>query len=147
MSNLLLPYRWKIIGIVLASSGIGLGIMYIWFDFKFKLPVFAVYSSFLETKWFATIRTNFAEELTLILLICGLSLIILSKEKNEFEGIDSMRFKAFARALMVNILFLLFSVLFIYGTGFIVMLIINVFSFLILYLLFFYCQKREKKEQ
>jgi len=63
MKKLLLPYYFKLIGIFLLVTGIALAIFYIWFDFRFTIPVFAVYSVFLETKIFETFRTNFADEL------------------------------------------------------------------------------------
>ena len=72
MNKLLLPYRWKLAGIILLLAGTVSAIFYIWFDFRLKMPVFAVYSSFLETKLFSAFRTNFSEELTLMLLIMWL---------------------------------------------------------------------------
>jgi len=142
----LLPYRLKIAGMVLAFAGAISAIIYIFFDYKFKIPVFAVYSSFLSTKYFTSFKTNFFDELTLLLLISGLALIVFTKEKNETEGLDSIRFKAFFRALTANTIFLLFSVIFVYGSGFIAILVVNIFSLFIFYLLFFYLRKREKKE-
>jgi hypothetical protein len=144
MNRLLLPYRWKLAGIFLLMAGTVSAIFYIWFDFRFKVPVFAVYSSFLETKLFSVFRTNFSEELTLLLLISGLSLVIFSKEKNEFEGLDLIRSRALFKALAVNNILLFLSVLLIYGSGFIAILVINIFSFFIFYLLFFYLGKRMK---
>jgi len=144
MKNLLLPYRFKFAGFLLLCAGSISAFIYILFDFKFKMPVFAVYSSYLDTKMFKTITTNISEELTLLLLISGFALIIFSREKNEYEGLDSLRLKAFARAMILNIIFLLFSVLFVYGTGFIGMLVFNVLSFFIFYLFFFYLQKRAR---
>jgi hypothetical protein len=132
-------------GIVLAGAGTISALMYTIFDFRFKIPVFAVYSSYLETKYFTTIRTNFAEELTILLLIVGLSLIIFSKEKKEYEGLDKLRLKALARALLLNNIFLFLSTLFVFGTGFITILVINIFSFLLLYLVLFYFGKRKAK--
>ena len=142
----LLPYRLKIAGMVLAFAGAISAIIYIFFDFKFKIPVFAVYSSFLSTKYFTSFKTNFFDELTLLLLISGLALIVFTKEKNETEGLDSIRFRAFFRALTANTIFLLLSVIFVYGSGFIAILVVNIFSLFIFYLLFFYLRKREKKE-
>ncbi len=104
---------------VLAFAGAISAIIYIFFDFKFKIPVFAVYSSFLATKYFTSFKTNFLDELTLLLLISGLSLIVLTKERNETEGLDLYRFRAFFRALIANTIFLLLSVMFVYGGGFI----------------------------
>ena len=144
MNKFLLPYRWKLAGIFLLIAGTVSAIFYIWFDFRFKAPVFAVYSSFLETKLFSVFRTNFSEELTLLLLISGLSLVIFSKEKNEFEGLDLIRSRALFKALAVNNILLFLSVLLIYGSGFIAILVINIFSFFIFYLLFFHLGKRMK---
>lgn len=142
----LLPYRLKIAGMVLAFAGAISAIIYIFFDYKFKIPVFAVYSSFLSTKYFTSFKTNFFDELTLLLLISGLALIVFTKEKNETEGLDSIRFRALFRALIANTIFLLLSVIFVYGSGFIAILVVNIFSLFIFYLLFFYLRKREKKE-
>ena len=144
MNKFLLPYRWKLSGIFLLMAGTVSALFYIWFDFRFKVPVFAVYSSFLETKLFSVFRTNFSEELTLLLLIGGFSLVIFSKEKNEFEGLDLIRSRALFKALAVNNILLFLSVLLIYGSGFIAILVINIFSFFIFYLLFFYLGKGMK---
>lgn len=142
----LLPYRWKIAGMVLACAGTISAIIYIFFDFSFKVKVFAVYSSFLATKYFTSFKTNFSDELTLLLLIIGLSLIVFSKEKNETEGLHALRYKALAKALIANTIFLFLSVLFIYGSGFIAILVVNIFSPFIFYLIFFYFQKKWSKE-
>jgi hypothetical protein len=142
----LLPYRLKIAGMVLAFAGAISAIIYLFFDYKFKIPVFAVYSSFLATKYFTSFKTNFLDELTLLLLISGLALIVFTKERNETEGLDSFRFRAIFRALIANTVFLLLSVMFVYGSGFFAILVVNIFSLFIFYLLFFYFGKREKKE-
>lgn len=142
MNNPLLSYRWKLPGIILTSSGVLLAVMFSWFDFRLKIPVFAVYSAFLETKMFVVFRTNFSDELTLLTLLAGLALIAFSKEKNEQEEFELIRSKAIFRAAMVNTAFLFLSVLFIYGSGFMAVLVANLFTFFVLYLLFFYSGKR-----
>ena len=144
MKNLLLPYYFKIFGIVLLLAGIAMAIFYIWFDFRFTIPVFAVYSVFFETKIFEVFRTNFADELTLLVLICGLGLIVFSKQKNEWAGLDFIRFKALSLAVIANTVFLLLSVIFVYGSGFMGMLVINVISLFVFYLIIFLLIKRKK---
>jgi len=146
MNNLLLPYRWKWVGIILTLAGIILSVLFFLFDFRFKIPVFALYSAFLEAKICTVIRTNFADELILLLLISGLGLIILSKEQNEAEGLDLHRMKAMFRAVISNAVFLLISVLFVYGSGFMAILVINTLSLFVFYLLFFNTGKRVKTE-
>ncbi len=146
MNNLLLPSRWKWVGIILTLAGIILSVLFFLFDFRFKIPVFALYSAFLEAKICTVIRTNFADELILLLLISGLGLIILSKEQNEAEGLDLHRMKAMFRAVISNAVFLLISVLFVYGSGFMAILVINTLSLFVFYLLFFNTGKRVKTE-
>ena len=92
-----------------------------------------------------TKTTNFADELILILLISGLGLVILSREKNEAEYLDSIRATAFARAFLTNIVFLLFSIVFIYGTGFITALVLNQISLSVFYIVFFFFLKLKKR--
>jgi Ni/Fe-hydrogenase subunit HybB-like protein len=123
-----------------------MAMLYYFFDFKFRMPVFAVYSSFIETKMFAVFKTNFADELIMLLLISGLGLIVFSKEKYESQNLDAIRASALAKATILNIIFLLFSVLFIYGSGFITCLVLNLFTLPVFYLVFFYIMKRKKKD-
>jgi len=141
MKKFLLPYSWKFAGVILTFSGTLLAVLYFWYDFRFSMPVFAVFSSFLETKMFVTFTTNFADDLILILLLAGINFIALSKQKTETEYLDTIRAKALVRAMISNNVMLLFSVLFIYGSGFIGILVINLFSFSLFYLCFFYYLK------
>ena len=145
MKKFLLPYPWKLAGWFLTLSGSVLGVLYNWFDFRFSMPVFAIYSSFLKTKMFETFKTNFADELILLLLITGLGLMVFSKEKIEFENLDSARIKAMVKDIISNNIFLLFSILFVYGSGFIAILVLNLFSLSLFYLLFFYLLKHKAK--
>ena len=145
MKNLLLPYRWKFVGWLLTLCGTFFAFIYYAYNFKFKVPVFEVYSSFLRTRTFVTKTTNFADELILILLISGLGIVILSREKNESEYLDSIRTIAFARAFLTNIVFLLFSIVFIYGTGFITALVLNQISLSVFYIVFFFFLKLKKR--
>jgi len=142
MRNLLLPYRWKFAGILLVCLGTGLAVPYLFFDFRFSMPVFAVFSSFMETKIFATFRTNFADELTLLLLVAGFSLIVLSKEKHETEKYDDLRLRSLFKAMLVNTVFMLFSLLFIYGAGFLAVLVFNLVSLQLFYLVFFFFARK-----
>jgi len=93
---------------------------------------------------FVTFRTNFADDLILLLLIVGFGLIVLSKEKFEFENLDSARAKALVKAIISNNIFLLFFILFVYGSGFIAILVLNLFSLSLFYLIFFYFLKRKE---
>lgn len=147
MNNFLLPFPWKFAGILLILTGIVLSILYLWFDFRFTIPVFAVFSSFMETKMFSAFKTNFADELIMLVFVSGFGLIVLSKEKEEFEYLNSIRSGAMVKAFIANNFLLLFSILFVYGSGFIAILVLNLFSFAVFYLYFFYSlRKRETRK-
>jgi len=143
MKDFLLPYTWKYPGLVFILMGLVLSILYIWYDFRFTLPVFAVFSSFVETKMFATFNTNFADELIMLLFVIGFSLVALSRENNESDKLDFIRAKALVKALISNTLLLVLSVLFVYGSGFIAILVLNLFSFLFFYVCIFYYLKKK----
>ena len=147
MKNFLLPYRFKFVGLILLFLGFTFSIAYIWFDFQVRMPVFAVYSAFIETKTFATFPTNVADELILILLLSGFLLIVFSREKQENLIPEFLRLKAFMYSLIVNTALLLFSVIFVYGSGFIAVLVFNIISIPVFYLTAFYILKKKLKSQ
>lgn len=138
---MLLPHSWRFLAIALLIAGLFFSVLYLLFDFVVKAPVFAVYSAFLETNMFVSFTTNITDELTMTFLLAGLGLFVFSKEKSEDKSLDLLRNRALGLAALVNTAFLLFSVLFVYGTGFIAILVINLFSPLLFYLVFFHIQK------
>lgn len=140
----MLPYPWKFPGLFLISAGFILAILYLWFDFRFTMPVFAVFSSFVETKMFETFTTNFADDLIMLLFVCGFGFIVFSKEKVETQNLDSVRYKAISKAAVANNIFIIFSILFVYGSGFIAVLVLNLFSFSVFYLFIFYFLKKKE---
>jgi hypothetical protein len=144
MKEYLLPYRFKWIGAGLLIIGIAGLIYFLLFDFILVVPVFAVVSSMLETKVFSVVRTNVADELIMAALLAGFFLMAFSKEKTETEKLDLLRMRAFVKAAWVNSALLLFSILFLYGKGFLVVLMLNLFSMFALYFVFFILEKKRK---
>ncbi|MDO9557543.1 MAG: hypothetical protein Q7J82_08190 [Coriobacteriia bacterium] len=122
-------------------------VLYFGFNFRFEMTVFAVHSAFFETKMFAFFKTNFADELILILYLTGLALMIFSKERNEGVGIMQKRHDAMRYAFFINLLIQLFVILFIYGQGFIAFLVLNIINLPLLYLVLFFIMKRGVNEQ
>ena len=144
MNNLLLPYRFKWIGAVMILAGlIGLA-FFIWFDFNVNLPVFAVYSSFFETKIFTTFHTNVADEFIILSLLTGFFFVAFSREKTESEMLNQLRSIAFSKAVIANMVLLIFSTLFVYGNGFLGILFLNLYSPFIFYLIALFFLKRKK---
>lgn len=102
-----------------------------------RVPVFAIQSIFVETKYFFWMETDISDELFTISLITSLTLIALSKEKNEIEDYNRFRLKAFSLAIIINSCFLIFGMAFFYGISAIYVLVINIFSFLFIYIIVF----------
>jgi hypothetical protein len=136
----LLPHKIKFVGIVLFLLGLVAAYLRFYAGLKpsyLTVPVFAVYSSFLETKTFQVITNNVSEEITAILLLLGLFAINFSKEVIENEKVDSLRLFSFASSVLLNTMILIFCVLFIFGFAFVNVLMFNMFSQLMIYQIIF----------
>lgn len=125
----------------MAVTGLLLSGAYFIFNFRFELPVFAVVSSYMKTRFLTTFKTNFADETIMLLLILGFFMWAFSEEKQEYEGLWILRIRALKMAVLTDIGVLLFTILFIYGSGFIAIILINMILPFILYLSCFYILK------
>ncbi len=136
--KLLLPYHFKAWGWGILIPGLVLGIVRFYFGIKlrvFDIKIFAIYSSYLETKYFTVIENHYSEEVAGLLLFIGLIFIAFSEEKIENDNLQSIRLKAIIFSIYINSLLIILSFLFIFGFGFIEVLIANLYSFLIMYIL------------
>jgi hypothetical protein len=126
---------YKPIGYVLIIAGL------IWLfvsqqaEIVIRLPVFALVSSFVSTKYFLIVQTNIADEITLITIIMGGIFAIFSREKHENERVDAIRYNSMFLALLINQIILLFSVFFFYGSAFITIVLANLVSLSLIYLI------------
>ncbi len=132
---------------MLVVTGVILSAIYFLFDFRFEVPVFAVFSSYMKTSFLTTFKTNFADETIMLLLLVGLFMWAFSKEKHETEGLWIIRTKALKRTIITDTGILLFSVLFIYGSGFIGILLLNMILPFVLYLSYFSFLKARKRRK
>lgn len=126
---------YKPIGYVLIIAGL------IWLfvsqqaEIVIRLPVFALVSSFVSTKYFLIVQTNIADEIALITIIMGGIFAIFSREKHENERVDAIRYNSMFLALLINQIILLFSVFFFYGSAFITIVLANLVSLSLIYLI------------
>lgn len=143
--TMLLPHGFKVVGRLLLVPALILGVIRFIYGIKpavLDLNVFTVYSSFLNKKCFAFIQNNFSEEITGSLLIIALTFIALSKEKVEDQSIASLRAHTFILSLYANSILILLSILFVFGFAFVHVLIGQIFSFFIIYLIVFNIYKQ-----
>lgn len=141
-ASLLLPNNFKRIGwiILIPSSIFGLLLTTGYLDsVLLKMPVFAVYSGGLleDDVWFGFIRTDIPRTITGTAFITGALLVAFSKEKNEDEYIANLRLSSLMWAVVINYLVLLMCFLFVYGTGFLTIMMYNMFTILVIFILRF----------
>ena len=142
MNRYLLSYPYKIAGLFLTAAGFMLGTLYLFFELRINLTVFAIASTFLKKEYFTLIHTNVADELAMIALLIGLSMVVLSKERREHDHDDQLRVKALVQALRLQIILVSLSIILVYGTAFIMVLVFNVYAYLLFYYLFFLAFRR-----
>ncbi len=141
-TKFLFPYRFKRIGwIVLIPSAV-LGIMYLFFDFELNFldtKVFAIFSDeFMGSDIiFGTVQNNITDEISGVLFIIGAILVAFSKEKQEDEFISKTRLESLVWATYINYIILIFCFLFFFSTSFLYVMIINMFTVLIFFIIRF----------
>ncbi|GMV77316.1 MAG: hypothetical protein AMXMBFR79_04510 [Chitinophagaceae bacterium] len=142
LHQFLLPNKYKkwgwfllipstIVGIILITNGIE--------NLPLNTKVFAIYNDeiFGKSEFFSVIKTNITGTLVGSLFIIGGILIVFSKEKNEDEFIANLRQSSLLWAVLVNYILLLFSFVFIYGIAFMNIMLFNMFTVLIIFIVRF----------
>ena len=142
-SNYLFPHQFKRIGWLLFFPGIILGIIFLTdlsgFDFL-NVTVFAVAEQSLfggSSNYFSFLENNIFDEITGLLLIIGALLIAFSKEKSEDEFISKIRLESLVWATYLNYSILILSIIFIYDMAFFWILVFNMFTVLIFFIIRF----------
>ena len=138
--QILLPNPCKRIGWILLvpSAVVGFFMMLTDLESKLKLnsKVFALYNDEIlgSEKHFGIISTDITNTLVGILFIIGAMMVGFSKEKNEDEYIANLRLSSLMWAVWVNYVLLLLSFIFVYGMGFLHVMIYNMFTVLIIFI-------------
>ena len=136
----LFPRKYKVPGSILLLIGITLVVVRFYFGIKpklFDVKVFSIYSKYFETSYFNVISNHISEELTALFLITGLLLLCFSKEKDENEFLNQIRLKSLILTFYINTGLILLSFIFIYGFVFINVIVLNLISPFIIYLITF----------
>jgi hypothetical protein len=143
-TRFLLPNKCKLIGWILLIPSSIIGLLVIFKEFKFKFLEFRVFtiSSGGTAPWSSTNFLNFEKEnitgtITGVIFLVGALLVALAREKNEDEFISKKRLESLLWATIINYLILLFCFLFFYEFGFMYVMIFNMFTTLILFIIRF----------
>lgn len=113
----LFPGFYKKVGIVLIFISLIAAYLY-YFAGKpsfFNIPVFAIVSSYLETRTLVLAQTNILDESAGILLILGLLFIGFSRDKNENEITHRLRYKSMLYSIYITVVLWIISIILIYG--------------------------------
>ena len=141
-SNLLLPNKFKIIGwfILIPIVIAGIYLSFTGFDtMPLNAKVFAVLNTefMSETVYLHFIKTDITQTLVGVLFLIGGLLVSFSKEKIEDEYIAKIRLSSLLWAVGVNYILLLLCFIFVYGTGFLTVMVYNMFTILIIFIIRF----------
>ncbi|KAA3620879.1 MAG: hypothetical protein DWQ02_28705 [Bacteroidetes bacterium] len=141
-TRFLFPNAMKRIGWFIFIPAVIAGIIFLFDGMEFDFldaRVFAIYDDeFMgETIYFKMTDNNLTDEILGILLLIGSVLVAFSKEKDEDEFIMKIRLESLLWATFVNIGFLLFCLMFIYGMMFFTVMLLNMYSLLILFIIRF----------
>lgn len=142
--SLLLPHAFKTAGWILFIPASILGLLVLFGSFEFP---------FLETKVFSLtpefsfdsnetsthyLRTNLTQTLSGVLFVISCLFIGFSKEKMEDEYIDKLRLRALLWAVLINYGILLLAFLVVYDVSFLNVMLFNIFTTLLLFILRFH---------
>ncbi|HET54141.1 MAG TPA: hypothetical protein ENN33_02870 [Ignavibacteria bacterium] len=103
----------------------------------FDIKAFAIYSTYLETKYFSIIENHFTEELGGLLLFIGLAFVTLSKERIEKPEYNTLRLKSFIITFFFTYAFIIATVLFVYGIAFIKIILMSLVLQSLVYIIVF----------
>jgi len=120
-----------IAGIILVIGGFGAN----WVNAK----VLALFNEEIlgHTQFFTIITTNVTNTLVGSLFIIGGLMVSFSKEKKEDEFIANLRLSSLLWSVWVNYILLLIAFIFIYGSAFFNVMVYNMFTILIIFIIRF----------
>ncbi len=150
-ANYLFPYRFKKIGWIILLPSIFFGIYSLFVEVQpefLNVKMLALFDNpfFEHVKFFSLVKDNILDEILGVLIIIGGIFVAFSKEKFEDEFISKIRLESLVRATYLNYGILLFALLFIYNMGFFTVMIINMFTILIFFIIHFHWSLYKSKK-
>lgn len=141
--NFLFPNKFKRIGwFTLIPSAI-IGLLTLIYEYEpsfldFNVPaIFADELFSVNKKTFRMVTNNILNEILGVLIIISSLLVAFSKEKSEDEYITKIRFESLAWAVYFNYAILTLTLLFIYDLAFLWVMVFNMFTVLLFFIVRF----------
>ena len=140
--NYLFPNRYKKIGLMILIPSLILGLIVVIYDlepevFDFDVPAIFVNEIFGEQEFISLTNNNILNEICGVLLIISLILVAFSKEKQEDELINKIRLESLVWATYLNYGILLFAMIFVFELSFLWVMIFNMFTILLFFIIRF----------
>lgn len=141
-SNYLFENRFKKVGWIILIPSVIIGLVTIIIEFEPTLLDFNVPAIFIDevlgekTLWGFTNNNILNEILGVLIIVSGL-LVAFSKEKEEDEFISKIRLESLVWATYINYFILLVAMLFVYDFSFLWVMIFNIFTILIFFIVRF----------
>jgi len=143
-TNYLLPHKFKIIGWILLIIGIAVGLFVLFENYEqdvLRVNVLSVISDQSifdsEKNYFQITSNDILDELAALAIIIGGLFVAFSKEKIEDEFIYKLRKDSLVWALIFNYAVLVLTILFVYDVPFFHVLVFNMFTPLIFFIMRF----------
>ncbi|MDB4850920.1 hypothetical protein OAH61_00725 [Flavobacteriaceae bacterium] len=150
--NFLFPNKFKSIGwfTLIPSAIIGLSTLIYEYEpsfLDFNVPAIFVDELFsVNKKTFRMVTNNILNEILGVLIVISTFLVAFSKEKSEDEYISKIRFESLAWAVYFNYAILILTFLFIYDFAFLWVMVFNMFTVLLFFIVRFSWQISKLKK-
>ena len=131
-SKLLLPHRFKLIGIILFVPFLILGILHRYADFRIEALNYYIDDGDPFTPY-----QNLTDEVTLTGLIISLLMIAFARQRHEDEFIHHVRLESWQWAVLINFLLLIISTWVFYDEAFIDVMMYNLLTPLLIFIIRF----------
>lgn len=141
--NYLFPHKLKKMGwlVLLPSLIFGVIILITSYEpdiLKLQVPAIFIDEFMGEKRFFGFIENNVLDEILGVLIICSSILVAFSKEIQEDEFIAKIRLDSLVWATYLNYGILLFAFLFIFDMSFLWVMVFNMFTILLFFIIRFH---------
>ncbi len=135
-NRFLFPHHYRRLGWLIFSPSLILGLVCMYSDFQFDFLDLQLSKATLGSI-FDTAKLNFTDEIASIGIIIGLLFIAFSKEKIEDEFITRLRLESLQFAVYLNYAILILQIIVVHNTAFFDIMVYNMFSILLLFIIRF----------
>jgi len=145
-TSYLFPYKYKKYAWVFLGLSVifGLSLLFINDDPEFSRIYFD--SVYKDGEIYQT-HINFIDEIVMVILIVSSLLVAFSREKQEDEYISKIRLESLVWATYVNYGLLILAIVFVYGFAFLNVMLFNMFTLLLFFIIRFNIYKFKLKKQ